>query len=160
MMVLVMGVSGSGKSSVGHALAGRLGIPFLEGDSLHPPGNVAKMAAGMPLDDADRAPWLAGIAAWMKATADGVVTCSALKRAYRDRLREASPCLRLIALLPPERVLAARLGHRKGHFMPGSLLGSQLATLEMPGRDEDALLVPGDEPIGATIERAVTWVRD
>ncbi len=158
MMVLVMGVSGSGKSSVGAALAARLGISFLEGDALHPPANVAKMAAGVPLDDADRAPWLAAIAAWMAARRDGVVACSALKRAYRDRLRRAAPDLRVVALLPPERVLAERLGHRVGHFMPGSLLASQLATLETPEADERALLVTVDDPLATTVERAAAWL--
>jgi len=159
MMVLVMGVSGSGKSSVGVALAERLGVPFLEGDSLHPAANVAKMAAGLPLDDADRAPWLAAIATWVEDRADGVVACSALKRAYRDRLREAAPGMRIVALLPPPDVLAERLGHRRGHFMPGSLLASQLATLEEPGDDEDAIVVTKDEPLSATIVSAVARLR-
>ena len=159
MMVLVMGVSGSGKSSVGVALAERLGVPFLEGDSLHPAANVAKMAAGLPLDDADRAPWLAAIATWMEGRTDGVVACSALKRAYRDRLREAAPGMRIVALLPPPDVLAERLGHRRGHFMPGSLLASQLATLEVPGDDEDAIVVTKDEPLSATIVSTVARLR-
>lgn len=158
MMVLVMGVSGSGKSSVGLALAERLGMPFLEGDALHPAANVAKMAAGVPLDDADRAPWLDAIAGWMAARTDGVVACSALKRAYRDRLRAAAPALRIVALLPPGRVLAERLGHRRGHFMPGSLLASQLATLEVPEIDERALALSGDEPIADTIARTGSWL--
>lgn len=157
MMIVVMGVSGSGKSSVGRALANRLGYPFLEGDALHPAGNVAKMAAGVPLDDGDRAPWLAAIAAWMAEHANGVVACSALKRTYRDQLRAASPDLRIVALLPAAPVLADRLGHRVGHFMPGSLLDSQLATLEVPGDDEPALLVTADESVGETVERAVAW---
>lgn len=152
MMVLVMGVSGSGKSSIGRALAERLGVPFLEGDDLHPRANVAKMAAGVPLDDADRAPWLAAIAAWMTTHGDGVVACSALKRAYRDRLREAGAGLRIVALLPPEHVLAARLGHREGHFMPDSLLASQLATLEVPGDEEDAVVVVTPQALTVIIE--------
>lgn len=159
MMVLVMGVSGSGKSSVGVALAERLGVPFLEGDSLHPAANVAKMAAGLPLDDADRAPWLAAIATWMEDRTDGVVACSALKRAYRDRLRESASGMRIVALLPPPDVLAERLGHRRGHFMPGSLLASQLATLEVPGDDEDAIVVTKDEPLSATIVSTVARLR-
>ena len=159
MMVLVMGVSGSGKSSVGVALAERLGVPFLEGDSLHPAANVAKMAAGLPLDDADRAPWLAAIATWMEDRTDGVVACSALKRAYRDRLRETAPGMRIVALLPLPDILAERLGHRRGHFMPGSLLASQLATLEVPGDDEDAIVVTKDEPLSATIVSIVARLR-
>jgi len=159
MMVLVMGVSGSGKSSVGVALAERLGVPFLEGDSLHPAANVAKMAAGLPLDDADRAPWLAAIATWMKDRTDGVVACSALKRAYRDRLREAAPGMRIVALLPPPDVLAERLGHRRGHFMPGSLLASQLATLEVPGDDEASLIIHGDRPVAEVVATAGNWLQ-
>jgi gluconokinase len=158
MMIVVMGVSGSGKSSVGTVLARTLGLPFLEGDALHPPANVAKMAAGVPLDDADRAPWLAAIAGWMEAHPDGVVACSALKRAYRDRLRAAAPALRIVALLLPERVLAERLGHRRGHFMPGSLLASQLATLEPPTAAEDALVVTADRSIDETVAAAMRWL--
>ncbi|SFP54246.1 gluconokinase [Sphingomonas rubra] len=158
MMVLVMGVSGSGKSSVGLALAKRQGAPFLESDSLHPTTNVAKMAAGVPLDDDDRAPWLDAIATWMAARPHGVVACSALKRAYRDRLRAAAPALRIVALLPPERVLAERLGQRRGHFMPGSLLASQLATLEVLGIDERALVLSGDKPVAATIAIVAQWL--
>ena len=159
MMVLVMGVSGSGKSSVGVALAERLGVPFLEGDSLHPAANVAKMAAGLPLDDADRAPWLAAIATWMKGRTAGVVACSALKRAYRDRLREAAPGMRIVALLPLPDILAERLGHRRGHFMPGSLLASQLATLEVPGDDEASLIIHGDRPVAEVVATAGDWLQ-
>ena len=159
MMVLVMGVSGSGKSSVGVALAECLGVPFLEGDSLHPAANVAKMAAGLPLDDADRMPWLAAIATWMEGRTDGVVACSALKRAYRDRLREAAPGMRIVALLPPPDVLAERLGHRRGHFMPGSLLASQLATLEVPGDDEASLIIHGDRPVAEVVASARAWLQ-
>ena len=159
MMVLVMGVSGSGKSSVGVALAERLGVPFLEGDSFHPAANVAKMAAGLPLDDADRAPWLAAIATWMEDRTDGVVACSALKRAYRDRLRETAPGMRIVALLPLPDILAERLGHRRGHFMPGSLLASQLATLEVPGDDEASLIIHGDRPVAEVVATARAWLQ-
>ena len=157
MMIVVMGVSGSGKTAVGEALAAGLALPFLEGDSLHPPANVAKMAAGCPLDDADRAPWLAAIAAWMGARADGVVACSALKRAYRDQLREGAPDARFVLLAPPRAALEQRLGRRRGHFMPGSLLDSQLATLETPDADETALVLTADEPIAALIDRIGRW---
>jgi len=159
MMVLVMGVSGSGKSSVGVALAERLGVPFLEGDSLHPAANIAKMAAGLPLDDADRMPWLAAIATWMEGRTDGVVACSALKRAYRDRLRETAPGMRIVALLPLPDILAERLGHRRGHFMPGSLLASQLATLEVPGDDEASLIIHGDRPVAEVVVTARAWLQ-
>lgn len=158
MMVVVMGISGSGKSSVGEALAISLGVPFLEGDSLHLPANVAKMAAGEPLDDADRAPWLTAIAAWMGTHDDGVVACSALKRAYRDRLRDGAPTTRFVLLAPPRAVLEQRLGRRQGHFMPGSLLDSQLATLEPPPADEAALVIAADEPIDAIVDQIRQWL--
>lgn len=153
-----MGVSGSGKTSMGMALAAALRAPFLEGDDLHPTANRAKMAAGVPLDDADRAPWLSAIAAWMGARTDGVVACSALRRVYRDRLRQAAPAARFVLLAPPEPVLAARLGRRQGHFMPTSLLASQLATLEPPDPDEHTLVVTADEPTQVTVARIAQWL--
>jgi len=136
--VVVMGVSGSGKTTVGAALADALGLRFVDGDALHPAANVAKMAAGIPLDDADRAPWLDAVGAVL---ADGpvVVACSALKRAYRDRLRAAAPGLQLVFLDGDRALLASRMAARPGHFMPASLLDSQLATLERPEPDEHAL---------------------
>jgi gluconokinase len=138
--VVVMGVSGTGKSTIGVALADALGIPFVEGDDLHPEANVAKMAAGIPLTDADRAPWLDRIAAELGSPV--VVACSALKRAYRDRLREAAPDLALVYLHGTAELLAARVEGREGHFMPTALLQSQLDTLEEPAPDEDA--IPAD----------------
>lgn len=135
--LVVMGVSGSGKSTIGAALAHRLGIPFIEGDALHPEVNVAKMAAGIPLTDADRAPWLDRIAAEIGRPV--VVTCSALKRTYRDRLRAAAPGLVLVYLHGEPGVLASRMTRRAGHFMPADLLESQLATLEAPTADEHAI---------------------
>ncbi len=124
--VLVMGVSGCGKTTVGRLLATRLDWPFLDADDLHPPANVAKMAAGIPLTDADRAPWLAMVAAWMAerraAGEPGVVACSALKRAYRDTLRASDPDLRLVFLEGERELLAERLTHRHGHFFPQRLL--------------------------------------
>ena len=131
-----MGVAGCGKSSVGAALGAALGLPYQDGDDLHPPENVAKMAAGIPLTDADRAGWLAAMAARLaagKARGEAmVVTCSALKKAYRDRLREGDPGLFFVFLDGSQELLQARLDARKGHFMPPGLLGSQLATLERP----------------------------
>lgn len=144
--VVVMGVSGSGKSTVGAALAEALGIPFVDGDSLHPSANVAKMAAGIPLDDADRAPWLDAIGELL-SRGPVVVACSALKRAYRDRLRAAAPQLELVFLDGTREVLAERMSARPGHFMPPALLDSQLATLERPAADEHPLAVDVAEPV-------------
>jgi carbohydrate kinase (thermoresistant glucokinase family) len=141
--IVVMGVSGCGKSTVGQMLAQQLGLPFIEGDTLHPPHNVALMAAGTPLTDADRADWLASIAQRLgraQAAHQGlVVSCSALKRSYRDLLRATCPGLRLVHLQGSAAQLRQRLTHRIGHYMPPSLLDSQLATLEPPAADEAAL---------------------
>jgi len=138
-----MGVSGCGKSTVGAQIASALGLEFIEGDALHPPRNVALMAAGTPLTDADRTDWLAAIAARLgqaHATGHGlVVSCSALKRRYRDQLRAPCPGLLFVHLHGDAALLRARLQSRTGHYMPASLLDSQLATLEQPGADESAL---------------------
>jgi gluconokinase len=138
--VVVMGVSGTGKSTIGVALADALGLPFVEGDDLHPAANVAKMAAGIPLTDTDRAPWLDLVAGALGRPV--VVTCSALKRRYRDRLRDAAPDVAFVYLHGTAELLAARMEGRDGHFMPTALLESQLATLEVPAPDEDA--IPAD----------------
>lgn len=158
--VVVMGVSGCGKSAVGQALAARLGVPFIEGDALHPGANVAKMAAGVPLTDDDRRGWLAAIAAQLSAAkgTGAVVACSALKRHYRDQLRDAAPGLRLVHLSGPEPLLAQRLAARSGHYMPPSLLPSQLATLEPPALDEQALILDITEPATQLAERAAQWL--
>lgn len=131
-----MGVAGSGKSTVGALLAARLGLPFVDGDALHPPANVTKMAAGLPLDDDDRAPWLDAVGERL-ASGGVVVACSALRRAYRDRLREAAPAARFVLLHGTRELLAARLAARSDHFMPAALLDSQLATLELPTPGEE-----------------------
>jgi gluconokinase len=137
-----MGVAGAGKTLIGSRLAATLGVEFVEGDDYHPPANVAKMAAGIPLTDADRQAWLAALAARI-ADARGadrglVVAASVLKREYRDRFRAADPAVRFILLTAPRPIIAGRLEHRSGHYMPPSLLDSQLAILEPPDSDERA----------------------
>jgi len=138
--IVVMGVSGCGKSTVGVLLADRLGVPFLDADSLHPPANVAKMAAGVPLVDEDRWPWLRLVGSALADAPDGiVVACSALRRSYRDLLRTAAPQARFVHLTGTRDQLAARMRARDGHFMPVSLLDTQLATLEPLGADEPGI---------------------
>ena len=151
-----MGVSGSGKTTVGRALAARLGVPFLEGDLLHPPANVAKMAGGTPLTDSDRAPWLAAVAEWIdghrRAGTGGVVSCSALKRAYRRVIVAEQTDVRLLYLQAQESLLAARLAVRTDHFMPASLLASQVATLEEPQVDERPIVVSAALPVERIVD--------
>ena len=161
LRIVVMGVSGSGKSTLGHLLSDALGLHFIEGDDLHPPRNVALMAAGTPLTDDDRRDWLDAVAAELaQAGPPGVVvTCSALKRRYRDRLRAAAPALRLVHLHGDGARLAERLSGRSGHYMPASLLPSQLATLELPAADEHALVADIGRPphhIVAELRRRLT----
>ncbi len=143
--IVVMGVSGSGKTTVGTRLAEALGVDYAEGDEFHPPANVAKMAAGTPLDDADREPWLDALAGWLaeRSGEGAVVTCSALKRVYRDRLRASAPDAFFLHLDLPRGELERRLADRQGHFMPPSLLDSQLGTLEPLEPDEDGSTVDG-----------------
>jgi carbohydrate kinase (thermoresistant glucokinase family) len=150
--IVLMGVAGSGKSVVGAALAARLGVPFRDADEFHPAANVAKMSSGVPLDDNDRWPWLDAIGAAIRDTHGGVVVaCSALKRAYRDRIIAVAERAVMFVYLDGDRAtLAKRLGGRRGHFMPASLLDSQLATLEPPAADENAIVV-SIEPPAATI---------
>jgi carbohydrate kinase (thermoresistant glucokinase family) len=157
LIAVVMGVSGSGKTTIGLALAHRLGWRFQEGDALHPPENVAKMHAGFPLDDKDRIPWLRAIAAkideWRERGTAGVITCSALKRKYRDMIVSDRPEVRLVYLTAPPALIAERLAGRRGHFMPASLLASQFAALEPPEPDENALTVAMDAPVEAVVKR-------
>ncbi len=135
--VVVMGVSGSGKSTVGAALAQRLRVPFIDADTLHPAANIAKMAAGEPLDDDDRYPWLERVGEWLAAQRDGaVVSCSALKRKYRDQLRAHCPGVEFVHLSGSAELIGGRLATRTDHFMPAALLRSQLDTLEPLGPDE------------------------
>ncbi len=140
--VVVMGVAGCGKSTVGQILSRRLGWSFAEADDFHSAANVAKMASGTPLTDEDRRPWLESIRAWIDATAgDSVVTCSALRRSYRDILRGAQANVRFLHLSGTEEGIGARMAARADHFMPTSLLESQLATLEPLAADEDGVVI-------------------
>jgi len=143
LTVVVMGVCGSGKSVLAAHLAQALDARFIEGDAFHPPRNVERMAAGIALTDEDREAWLQALAAQLaQARAHGqrtVLACSALKRSYRDVLRQGAPALRLVHLHGPRELLAERMARREGHYMPASLLDSQLATLEPPGADENPI---------------------
>jgi len=157
--IIVMGVSGSGKSSVARRLAERAGHDFIEGDELHPASNVEKMARGIPLEDADRWPWLALIGAEIAGHRQKgvVITCSALKKAYRDRLRKAAGGpLAFVFLDGSEALLSARMGHRTGHFMPVSLLQSQLATLERPDGEPGVVVVDIDHPLETICDAALS----
>jgi gluconokinase len=148
--LVVMGVSGCGKSTVAAMLAGRLGWQFAEGDALHPPANVEKMRHGIPLDDADRGPWLTRIVGliegWRAAGAHGIVTCSALKRAYREILAAGRTDVRFVYLKGDRDLIAARLSQRLSHYMPTALLDSQFAALEEPGEDEPCIAVEVGPP--------------
>jgi gluconokinase len=158
LRVVIMGVSGCGKSSVGEGVAARLGIPYRDGDDLHPAANVEKMRAGVPLTDDDRWPWLDRVAAVLATEAPVIVGCSALRRAYRDHLRAgAGGPVRFIHLTGSRDVIAARMALRKGHYMPASLLDSQFAALEPPGPDE-ALALDIDQPLEALIAAAARGV--
>lgn len=157
--IVVMGVSGSGKSTVGEALARRAGMTFADGDSFHPQANVDKMRAGIPLTDDDRLPWLAAIAAAIDRAAAAqtrlVIACSALKRSYRDILVHGRTDVAIVFLKAPEPVIAARIAARHGHFMPASLLDSQFATLEEPGTDEPAIAVDVDQTLDMVVDDIV-----
>lgn len=144
-VLVVMGVSGVGKTTIAKALDERLHWPFQEGDELHSKANVDKMASGRALSDEDRAPWLRAVAAWIKARRQagepGVITCSALRRSYRDAVTGGHPGVRVVYLKADRAVIAERLSQRQHHYMPADLLESQLATLEEPSLDEHALTV-------------------
>ena len=158
-VVVVMGVASSGKTSLGERLAERLGWPFRDADSFHPPENVAKMAGGTPLTDEDRKPWLAAIAAWiddLRATGEhGIVTCSALKRAYRQVIVGDRPDVALVYLKGSRELIGRRMAARQHHFMPPALLDSQFATLEEPGPDERPLVVSVEETKDAIVQEVV-----
>jgi gluconokinase len=166
--IIVMGPAGCGKSTLGAALATALGAPFLEGDALHPADNVARMAAGIALTDADRAPWLAAVGRAVGAAAGagvapgggiGVAACSALKRSYRDRLRVAAGVpLAFVCLVGSRELLLARVAARPGHYMPPSLVDSQLALLEVPGPDECGSVLDAALPGVDLLATACAWL--
>ena len=155
-LYVVMGVTGSGKSTVGTMLAHRLGVAFVEGDDFHSSANVQRMSSGIPLTDNDRANWLRALASRIRLAKESgrglVVTCSALKRSYRDVLRAAAPDLQFVFLTGSRALIAERVAGRRGHFMPGSLLDSQLATLEQPSPDEHAMLFDIEESAQEIVE--------
>lgn len=154
--IVVMGVSGSGKSTVGAALAQRLRVPFADADDFHPPANIEKMSAGHALDDDDRYPWLEAIGDWLaKHGEGGVMSCSALKRRYRDQLRSHCPDVEFLHLSGTVEVIGKRQASRPGHFMPASLLKSQFETLEPLGADENGLVIDVDRNIDSIIESYV-----
>ncbi|MDI6910053.1 gluconokinase [Nocardioides sp.] len=154
--LVVIGVSGSGKSTVGAALAQRLRVPYEDADDLHPPENVAKMSAGHALDDADRYPWLEAVGGWLAAHPDGgVMACSALKRRYRDQLRRHAPDVEFVQLEGSHEAIARRQASRPGHFMPASLLSSQFATLEPLEPDEHGIAVDVDQSVDQIVEECV-----
>ncbi len=158
-LIVVMGVAGSGKSTIASGLAEKLDVDFIEGDALHPQSNVDKMAGGAPLTDEDRWPWLEAIGARIeeerKAGIGVVVSCSALKHVYRDRLRsKVNGRVRFILLDGPRELISKRMKGRKGHFMPPALLDSQLATLERPGPDEDAVILDISNPVPTLLAEA------
>ena len=164
MVIVLMGVSGTGKTEVGTRLAKALGAEFIEGDDYHPPANVAKMRSGVPLDDTDRQPWLETlsreIAAWLDAGEPVVLACSALKQRYRDILKAGRPGVRFVYLKGDAALIRSRIEGRRGHYMPASLLKSQLAALEEP---TDAITVGiegSPDAIVAEIEKALAHPAD
>lgn len=157
-VVVVMGVAGTGKTTIGPLLAARLGVPYAEGDDFHPQANIAKMSAGHPLTDEDRWPWLDAIGNWAhgRAGLGGVVSSSALKRSYRDRLRAAAPGVVFVHLTGDRALIEDRMAHRHGHFMPTALLDSQFATLQPLEADEAGVAVDVTGSPEQIAERAMT----
>lgn len=159
-LAVVMGVAGSGKSTVGEELARRLGVPFRDADEFHPQANIDKQAAGHALNDQDRLPWLQAIAAWLDEQRDAgaVVTCSALKRSYRDLLRSHDADLPFLHLAGPKEVAAQRVGSRPEHFMPASLVDSQYATLEDLQPDERGLFLDFTRPVDEIVDACLAFL--
>ncbi|MGX1311160.1 gluconokinase [Streptomyces calvus] len=157
-VVVVMGVAGTGKTTIGPLLAARFGVPYAEADDFHPHANIAKMSAGVPLTDEDRLPWLDAIGDWARGRAGlgGVVSCSALKRSYRDRLRAAAPDVVFVHLTGDRALIEDRMSHRQGHFMPTALLDSQFATLQPLEPDETGVAVDVSGSPEEITGRAVT----
>lgn len=157
-LLVVMGVSGSGKSTVGAALAQRLRVPYADADDLHPEANIAKMAAGEALDDDDRYPWLETIGHWLadRDEGGGVISCSALKVRYRDQLRRHAPRVRFLHLSGTREVIGRRQASRPGHFMPASLLDSQFDTLEPLESEEDGLVIDVAQSVDAIVQQYVS----
>ncbi len=156
--IVVMGVSGSGKSTVGAALSQRLRVPFADADDFHPAANIAKMTAGQPLDDDDRHPWLEAIGEWLAehCATGGVMSCSALKHRYRDQLRRHCPSVQFLHLCGTPEMIGARQASRPGHFMPASLLASQFETLEPLASDESGLTIDVGQSIDSIVDEYVS----
>ncbi len=157
LWLVVMGVSGCGKSTVGHAIAQQLGLPMVDGDDLHAPESVARMKAGQPLTDTDRWPWLDRVGQRLAASEPGlVIACSALRRSYRDRIRLHAGKVRFLFLDGPQDLIARRLQQRSGHYMPATLLDSQFSTLERPGPQEsDIVRIDIDRPVSDLVAAAL-----
>jgi gluconokinase len=157
--VVVMGVASCGKTTIGEALAAHFDVPFIEGDRLHPPANIAKMSAGIPLNDDDRWPWLAEVGSALRGTSGRIASCSALKKSYRDAIAVAAQRpVTFVHLHGSREVLLQRISSRKGHFMPPSLLDSQLATLEMPTAVEAAVTIDIDQSTDEIVRRAADFL--
>ncbi len=156
-----MGVAGCGKSAVGRRVAARLGLPLIEGDDFHPPRNIHKMAHGVPLTDLDRADWLQALGARLAQHPDGaVLTCSALKRTYRDALRRAAPDLRFVYLAITQAESLRRVAGRDGHFYPSSLVASQFEALQDPASEPGVLVLDGAASLEELSLKAVQWLKN